>query len=151
MQVTHQRSGFGLEKPFGLVPDLTKNPTYSVLAGLLTRPDVNLWFFGWVYHTAEPHFWELRSLASIMYLSFDPIRIWYIHKRCSFGCSFVSHSVICDLINIGWVTLKNIQFMALCHSNPTNSDRIAHWIMGGERSYKTASFAYILYCYTIRT
>jgi len=92
-----------------------------------------------------PQFRKPRTLASIKYLSCDHITILYIRKRCSFTCSFTSHSPICDPITICWVALKNGFFLALFHSNSTNSNRIAYWRMGGERACKTA----ILCIYTI--
>jgi len=98
-----------------------------------------------------PHFRKLRTLAPIKYLSCDRITIWYIHKRCSFRCSFTSYSPICNPITIRCVALKNAKFPALFHSNSTNSERIANWRKGGERACKTASFTYISYCDTIAT
>ena len=98
-----------------------------------------------------PHCRKLTTLAPIKYLSSDRITIWYIRKRCSFWCSFTTHSPICDPITIHCVTLKNAQFLAQFHSNSTNSDLITNWRMGGERASRTASFTYISYCDTIRT
>ena len=100
---------------------------------------------------AVPHFRKLRSLAQIKYLSCDPITIWYIYKRCSFRCSFTSHSPICDPITIHWVASNITWFSVLFHSDSTNCDWISTWWMGGERASKTASFTYILYCDTIST
>jgi len=62
-------SGFGPDKQFSSVPDPSKKPNRSVLARLVPGPDINPQFFGRVYHTAEPHFRELSTLAPIKYLS----------------------------------------------------------------------------------
>jgi len=53
-----------------------------------------------------PHFRKLRNLAPYKYLSSDRITIQYIHKRCSFRCSFSSNSPIWDPITICWVVAK---------------------------------------------
>jgi len=44
---------------------------------------------------------------------------------------------------------KNAEFLALFHSNLTNSDRITNSRMGGERASKTSYLKYILYLDTI--
>jgi len=87
-----------------------------------------------------PQFRQLRTLASTKYLSSDRITIWYLRKRCSFGCSLTSYSLFCDPINICWVTAKDAQVTPLFHSNSTNIDWISKWRIGGERACKTASF-----------
>jgi hypothetical protein len=74
-----------------------------------------------------------------------------MRKRCSFRCSFSSHSPICDPITMHWVALANVLFLALFPSNPTNCDRITNRATCGERASKPASFTYILYCVTITT
>jgi len=98
-----------------------------------------------------PHRRKLRTLAAIKYLSCDRITIWYICKRCSFRCSYTSHSPIGDPITILWVALKNDKLSALFHSNSRNSDQIANRRMGGAIASKTASCTYISYCDTITT
>jgi len=97
------------------------------------------------------HFHHLRAWAPIKYLCCVRTTIWYIHKWCSFRCSSISYSPICDTIIVCWVISKIAQFCALFHSNSMNSDPIAHWTMGGGRASKTASFTYIWYCDTITT
>jgi len=74
-------SGFGPDPRFGSVPDPSKKPKHTVLVGLVPGPDINLQFFGQVYHTAKPHFRELSTLAPIKYLSCNRITIWYTRKR----------------------------------------------------------------------
>jgi hypothetical protein len=58
---------------FGSTPG--QKPDHTVLAGLLVGLDINPRFFGWVYHTVEPHFRELRTWAPIKYLNSDRITI----------------------------------------------------------------------------
>jgi hypothetical protein len=81
-------------------------------------------------------FSQHRTLAQGEYFSSDRITIWYRCKRFSFGCSFTSHSSICDPFNISWVSLHRAQFVTLFCSNSMNNDRIAIWRMGGERASK---------------
>ena len=134
---------------FGSRP--VQKPDQHCLGGVVTKTRPNTTVFGWVLHTAEPHFRELRTLGPIKYLSCDWITIWYIHIRCSFAYSFTSDSPLCDPISIHRVTGKNAQLLALFHHNSTNIDQIAKWRLGGERACKTASITYIWYCDTIRT
>ena len=68
-------SGFGPEQWFGSVPDPSSNPTNFVLAGLLPGPDIFQLVFTRVVLTLEPHFSELRIVASIKYSSCDHITI----------------------------------------------------------------------------
>jgi hypothetical protein len=98
-----------------------------------------------------PKFRPLKSFVPIKYLNSDHITIWYICKRCSFACSFACSSADCDLIKIRWVTVKLSRKMGTFPSHATNIDWIAMWRIGGERTCKTASIAYISYCETIRT
>ena len=107
--------------------------------------------YGTPFFLVVPHFRKLRSLAPIKYLSCDRITIRYIRKWCRFRCLFTSHSQICDPITTQWVASKIAELSALFHSNSTNCDWIATWLMGGESASKTVSFTYILYCDTIST
>ena len=119
--------------------------------GLLPGPDMNPQCFGRALPTTERHFCPLRTLAPIKYLSSDCTTIWYIHKRCSFACSFTSFSPLCDPINIRCITAKNAQFLSYFHCNLLKIDQIAKWRIGGETACKTASFMYISYFDLIRT
>ena len=104
-----------------------------------------------VLHAAEPHFRKIKTLAPITYSSFDCITIWYIHKSCSFACSFTCYSPMCDLINFHSVTWKPAHLPVLFHSESMNIDQIANWRKAGERAFTTAPCTYISDCDTIRT
>jgi len=58
-----------------------------------------------------PHFSKLWTLARIMYLSSDHIKIWYMGKRCSFRWSFTSDSPIRDPITI---SVSNVSGLPSC-------------------------------------
>ena len=137
--VPHWRfsSGSGLEPNFNHC-----NGFYHMKQSNRTEPTV-FWLV--------PHLCKLRTLPVIKYLSCDCITIWYLHKRCCFGCPITSHYPICNPITIRWVTSKNAYFSAIFHSISTDSDRITYWRIGGERTSKTASFMYRSYCDIITT
>jgi len=59
----------GPEKRFGSVPDLFKNPTNFVFAGLLPGPDIHPRFFGQIGLGPQFHFAVPATLAPIEYLS----------------------------------------------------------------------------------
>jgi len=151
VRVTCEQSRFGPERQFSLVPDLSKNQNLWFLMGLLLGPDINPRSLARVLHAAEPYFHKLRTLAPIKHFSSDRITIWYIHKRCSFECSFTSNSPHGDPINICCTTAKHTQFLALFHSNSLNMDQITKWRIEVESGWKSASSTYISYCRTIWT
>jgi len=98
-----------------------------------------------------PQFHRLRTLAPIDYLSSDRITTWSICTGCSFACSFTTYSPLCNPINIHCITVNNVGFSAVYHSDSTNIDCIAMWRIGGKWACKTASITYISRCETIIT
>ena len=134
----HFSSGSGLEPNWNLCNGFhpIKKPTHR------TEPGV-FW--------PVPQFRQLWTLAPIKYLSSDCITIWYIHKRCSFACSFTSNSPLCDLINICGVAVEWGGKSGVFCRDSTNIDWIANWRIWGERACKSAPFRYISCCDMIRT
>jgi hypothetical protein len=116
---------------------LFNKPIRSVLVGLIAGLGINPQLSDQLYCTAELHFRELRTLAPITYLSSDCIATLYIHKWCSFWCSFTSRFPICDLLTISAVTVTKCWKLGVFRSDATNSHGIANWRMGGNRLLKT--------------
>ena len=83
-----------------------REPNRVTSAVLLPGPHRNPRFFGRVGTGPLFHFKVPKMLAAIKISSFHRIMTWSIRKRCSFGSSFTSCSLICTPINIRWVAMK---------------------------------------------
>jgi len=106
--------------PFGVRPVEITAPL--CLGGVGTGTGHNAAGYSWPDHIAEHHFCEMRSLASINYLSCDRVTIWYIRNRRSNRCSVTSHLPGCGPITIGWVAVKCCPKFIIFGRDCTNKD-----------------------------
>jgi hypothetical protein len=67
----------------------------------------NLYHCDWAGIPPQTHHFNLTTLASIKYLSFDCIVTWSIHRLYSFACCFPSRIYICNPTIIRWVAINN--------------------------------------------
>ena len=100
------------------------------------------------------HFTIPTTLPPINYLNSDYIATWSIHEMCRLMLYFISHSQICDRLNVHRVTeikLKITPKWPGFHRYSTTIGPIANRRMWDKRGHQTAYFTYRLCHDTMRT